>query len=82
MRVQHVGHKIRGFYRVAGYSLRWGMIAPDAQKRLTILKFWQRHGLAATQEAFKVSRRTLYWWQNGIGAVLPHAARSPRSSAR
>ena len=68
MRVQHVGHKIRGFYRLAGYALRWGMIAPDAQKRLAILEFWQRHGLAATCEAFKLSRRTLYLWRAKLQA--------------
>jgi hypothetical protein len=39
MQVQHVGHKIRGFYRLADYALRWDMIAPDAQKRLAILDF-------------------------------------------
>jgi transposase InsO family protein len=68
MRVQHVGHKIRGFYRWADYALRWGMIAPDAQKRLAILDFWQRHGLAATTEAFKVSRRTLFLWRAKLRA--------------
>ena len=63
MQVQHVGHKIRGFYRVADYALRWGMIAKDAQRRLEILGFWRRHGVAATCEAFKLSRRTLYLWR-------------------
>jgi hypothetical protein len=48
MQVHHVGHKIRGFYRVADYALRWGMIAKDAQRRLEILGFWRRHGVAAT----------------------------------
>ena len=51
MRVQHVGHKIKGFYRLADYALRWGMIATDAQRRWEILRFWQRHGAAATSEA-------------------------------
>src|SRR5438552_15553327 len=68
MRIQHVGHKLRGFYRLADYALRWGMIAPDAQKRLAILDFWQRHGLAAAREAFKVSRRTLYLWRAKLTA--------------
>jgi transposase InsO family protein len=44
------------------------MIAPDAQQRLTILQFWQRHGLAATGEAFQVSRRTLYGWRAKLQA--------------
>jgi hypothetical protein len=41
MRVQHVGYRIRGFYRLADYALRWGMIAKDAQRRLEILGFWR-----------------------------------------
>ena len=68
MQIQHVGHKIRGFYRVANYALRWGMITPDAQKRLAILDFWRRHGLAAASEAFKVSRRTLFLWRAKLRA--------------
>src|SRR4029453_3056350 len=82
MRVQHVGHKIKGFYRLATYALRWGMIAPDAQKRLAILEFWQRHGLAAASEAFKVSRRTLFLWRAKLKAEGGNvAALVPRSTA-
>ena len=82
MRVQHVGHKVKGFYRVADYALRWSMIAPDAQRRLAILDFWQRHGLAAASEAFKVSRRTLFLWRAKLKAEGGNvAALAPRSTA-
>jgi transposase InsO family protein len=60
------------------------MIAPDAQQRLTILQFWQRHGLAATCEAFQVSRRTLYGWrakldaEGGNVAALVPGSTAPR----
>ncbi len=88
MRVQHVGHKVRGFYRVADYALRWGMIVPDAQKRLAILEFWQRHGLAATREAFQVSRRTLFLWraklkaEGGNVAALVPGSTAPQQRRR
>jgi hypothetical protein len=39
------------------------MVHKDAQHRLEILKFWRTHGLAATVDAFKVSRRTLFSWK-------------------
>lgn len=68
MQLQHVGHKLKGFYRLADYALRWGMIANSAQRRFEILGFWQRHGLAATQEAYAVSRRTLYGWRAKLRA--------------
>jgi hypothetical protein len=82
MEVQHVGHKIRGFYRVADYALGWGMMARDAQRRLEILGFWRRHGVAATCEAFKLSRRTLYRWRAKLEAEGGNvAALGPGSTA-
>jgi hypothetical protein len=30
------------------------MICDSAEQRLKVLQFWERHGLAATQEAFGV----------------------------
>jgi transposase InsO family protein len=39
------------------------MVHKDAQQRFEILKFWQAHGLAATRDAFKLSRRTLFAWK-------------------
>lgn len=82
MQVRSVVERARGFYRAADYALRWGMIAPDAQRRLQILDFWKRHGLAAACEAFAVSRRTLYLWQAKLKAEGGNvAALAPRSTA-
>lgn len=82
MRVQHIGHKLKGFYRFGSYALRWSMIAPDAQQRLTILKFWGRHGLDAACEAFAVSRRTLFLWRAKLQAEGGNpAALAPGSTA-
>lgn len=38
----------------------------EAEKRVRILMFWEKHGDIPTQEAFKVSRRTLYNWQESL----------------
>ena len=38
----------------------------EAEKRLRILIFWERHGLEAAQEAFSVSARTLYRWRAAL----------------
>jgi transposase InsO family protein len=58
------------------------MIAPYAQRRLQILDFWQRHGLAATCDAFAVSRRTLFLWRAKLRAEGGNvAALAPRSTA-
>jgi len=60
MQVQHIGYRIRGFYRVAALGYLWEMTPKDAQRRFEILRFFDKHGLAATRDAFGVSRRTLY----------------------
>jgi len=60
MQVQHIGYRIRGFYRVAALGYLWDMTPKDAQRRFEILRFFNKHGLAATRDAFGVSRRTLY----------------------
>ncbi|MDO8593493.1 MAG: integrase core domain-containing protein, partial [bacterium] len=38
----------------------------EAEKRLRILIFWEKHGDEAAKEAFRVSRRTLYRWQEAL----------------
>jgi hypothetical protein len=58
MPVHHAGYRIRGFYRVAKLWPLWQMTLKDAQRRLYILRFWDRHGLKAppARDAFGVSR--------------------------
>jgi transposase InsO family protein len=94
MQVHHVGYRIRGFYRVAKLWHLWEMTPKDAQRRLQILRFWDRHGLQATRDAFGVSRRTLYRWkkalrdQGGNPAALaarpsaPERRRTPKTDPR
>lgn len=38
----------------------------EAERRLRILIFWEKFGDLAAAEAFKVSRRTLYRWQQAL----------------
>jgi len=64
MQYQHIGHKIRGFYRVAKYALKYlAMITEKALYKAKILRFWNKHGLQATIDAFPVKRRTLFYWK-------------------
>ena len=42
------------------------MITEQAKERCRILAFWEKHGDEAAQEAFKVSRRTLFRWQKKL----------------
>ncbi|MFQ5432346.1 MAG: integrase core domain-containing protein [Nitrospinota bacterium] len=82
MQWQHIGYGIRGFYRVADYALRCGMVSKKAQIRFDILSFWDRHGTDAACEAFKVSRRTLYRWKGMVkNAGGKAGCLTPRSSA-
>jgi transposase InsO family protein len=42
------------------------MITEQAKERCRILAFWEKHGLLATKEAFRVSRPTLFRWQKAL----------------
>jgi transposase InsO family protein len=61
------------------------MITKEAKRRTRILNFWKQHGLLATQDAFKVSRRTLFDWQqrlskgNGDVASLNPKTKAPKT---
>ena len=44
MQVQHIGYRIRGFYRVAALGYLWDMTPKDAQRRFEILRFFNKHG--------------------------------------
>jgi transposase InsO family protein len=58
---------VKGIVRLYNDALRFrDMITPQAEERVRILAFWQKHGDAATKEAFKVSRATLFRWQKTL----------------
>ena len=59
MQIHHVGYRIRGFYRVAALGHLWEMPPKEPRRRLEIPRFFDKHGLAATCDAFGMSRRTL-----------------------
>lgn len=42
------------------------MITKEAIRRTEILAFWDKHGLAATLDAFSVKRRTLFSWKGAL----------------
>jgi transposase InsO family protein len=42
------------------------MITEKAIHKLKILEFWKRYGLEATEEAFSVKRRSLFYWKKRL----------------
>ena len=87
MQYEHIGYRIRGCYRVAESGHRREM-HPDAQHRLTLLRFREQHGTVAACDAFRISRRTLYRWRRTLrqahanpAAFIP-GSRVPRTEAR
>lgn len=55
---------IKGFVRLYNYGYKHTrMITKEAQERMRILIFWKAHGLKAAKDAFKVSRSSLFAWQ-------------------
>ena len=67
MQIDHYGYGIRGFGRLADHALRFlAMVSESAQRRHRALLFWEKYGSEATMEAFKVKRRTLYYWRKKL----------------
>lgn len=66
MRQDYIGIGLKGFYKFAKYATNVSMIDETASKHYKILQFWKKHGLEATIDAFKVSRRTLYNWKKKL----------------
>ncbi len=57
----------KGFVMIWERVLRFRyMITEQAKERCRILAFWEKYGDIATKEAFKVSRPTLFRWQNAL----------------
>lgn len=75
---------IKGFVRLYNYGYKHTrMITKEAQERMRILVFWKAHGFKAAKDAFKVSRSTLFAWQQKYrqgGSELK--ALNPGSKAR
>lgn len=67
MRIFNKFRDTRGFVSLWQETIRFRyMITEKAQRRVRILAFWEKHGEAAAEEAFHVSRRTLYRWQGAL----------------
>lgn len=67
MRQFNIFRGTKGFAVAAERAIRFAyMISETAKERGRILTFWKKHGLAATDEAFTVKRRTLYLWQQKL----------------
>ena len=76
---------IKGFLTVYNDALRYRyMITQKALEKARVLAFWEKYGLPATMDAFKVAKRTLYDWKKKWeqGGKKPEAlnekSRAPR----
>jgi transposase InsO family protein len=86
MRIGHVLRNTKGFALAAASALKWRSMRNKAkvERRVKILTFWSTHGLAATIDAFAVSRATLFRWQSvldqhqGNTSVLDPKSTTPK----
>ena len=76
----------KGFISTWQYAVKWAyMITDKAKHRYRVLAFWEKHGLEATTEAFRVKRRTLFDWKKRFneGGRKPEAlnerSKAPRT---
>ena len=85
MQIHRYGYGIRGFGRFSDYGLRFlAMVSDKARYRYRVLRFWEKHGLEPTMEAFEIKRRTLYHWRKKLNDAncdlesLNERSRAPR----
>lgn len=73
----------KGFITMWERVLRFRyMITEQAKERCRILAFWEKHGTPATTEAFKISKRTLFRWQNNLSTTVGQLeGLNPKSTA-
>jgi len=61
------------------------MIQAKALHKARVLAFWEKHGLVATKDAFKISRRTLFLWKKQFqagGKVILALNEKPKAPRR
>ena len=67
MRIFNKFRGTKGFVSIWERVLRFRyMIQEKAKEKCRILAFWEKHGTAATEEAFNIKRRTLFLWQKKL----------------
>ncbi len=67
MRIFNKFRGTKGFITIWERVIRFRyMISEKAKERCRILAFWEKHGDEATEEAFKISRPTLFRWQKAL----------------
>lgn len=89
MQIHNYSYRIRGFLRFADYAVRWeDMVSEKGKHKARVLSFWAKHGLEATEEAFGIGRRSLYYWRGqlmqGSGKLeaLNERSKAPRHKRR
>ncbi|SMC08725.1 Transposase InsO and inactivated derivatives [Nitratiruptor tergarcus DSM 16512] len=85
MQIKYTLPGLKGYKRLERIYYNSLMISEEAKRRKKILEFWEKYGLAATTEAFGVSRRTLFRWKKSfndadgdIKALNPKSRRPKR----
>lgn len=49
MQFQHIGYRLKGFYKMASFSNKLeAIMGTKAQQKLEALEFWGKHGINAT----------------------------------
>lgn len=64
MQIKRLSYQVRGFVKLNRYAIRYNrMVTEKAKHKARVLAFWDKHGIQATIDAFKVKKRTLYHWK-------------------
>jgi len=57
---------VKGFLTAYEDGLRYRMLTEKAKYKAKVLVFWEKHGLAATKDAFPIKRSSLFIWKKKL----------------
>ena len=84
MRIKSDFRGLRGWLSMWERTIRFRHMRnkQEVDRRVKILGFWKEYGEQATEDAFGISRRTLFRWQAALGKRQGHLdALDPKSTA-
>ncbi len=62
MRSQHIGHGLKGYYKMASLATKFLNMTKLAKKRLKVINFAFSNNIPLAVEAYGLSKSTIYRW--------------------
>lgn len=88
MKIIRINYKVKGFTSAYNSALRYSMTTKEAEHKMKVLIFLDKHGMSATIDAFNHGRSTILLWKkvfkdnNQNIESLNNKSRAPKSTRK